>query len=127
MPCLVLQSQVFQVARVLKVCLLQVYSNPLFLSEGALPPTQLNKLSDSATAADSVAEGPIAIASLQIHQDAACASAAESASRLESEQAADHGSTAEAASQLRTDLALTADAALHTEQSAKQTSATESA
>lgn len=111
----------------LKVCLLQVYSNPLFLSERALPPKQLNKLSDSATAADSVAEGPIAIASLQIHQDAACASAAESASRLESEQAADHGSTAEAASQLRTDLALTADAALHTEQSAKQTSATESA
>ena len=72
----------FQVARVLKVCLLQVYSNPLFLSEGALPPTQLNKLSDRAT----VAETSTAIASLQIHQDATCASAAGSASGLESEQ-----------------------------------------
>ena len=110
----------------LKVCLLQVYSNPLFLSEGALPPRQLNKLSDSATVADSTAEGPTAIASLHINQDAAFASAAESASRLESEQAADHGLTAAAASQLGTDLALTTDAALHTEQRAEQTSASES-
>ena len=114
-------------ACVLKVCLLQVCSNPLFLSEGALPPTQLNKLSDSATAADFPAEVPTAIASTQINQDAAFASAAESASRLESEQAADHGSTAEAASQLRTDLALSAGADLHTDQSAEPTSASESA
>ena len=110
----------------LKVCLLQVYSNPLFLAEGALPPTQLNKLSDSATVADSTAEGSTAIASLQIHQDAACASAAGSASGLESEQAADNGSTPEAASLLCTGLALTADTALLTAKSAEQTSASES-
>ena len=98
----------------------------MFLSEGALLPTQLNKLSDSATVADSTAEGLTAIASLQIHQDAACASAAGSASGLGSEQAADHGSTADAASLLCTGLALTADTALLTEKSAEQTSASES-
>ncbi len=113
--------------------MLQMYSNPLFLSEHAQPATQLNKLSDAAPVADSTAEAPAATAESattpQTNQIADCVPVAESASRPDSEQAADHGSVAEAASQLHSDLALTADAAsqLHTEQDAEETSATDAA
>lgn len=62
-------------------------------------------LSDGGAVADSTTEGPAAFSS-QISKDAPCVSAAEPISRLDSEQAADHGLTAEAASQRSCDLAL---------------------
>ena len=65
---------------------LQTYSNPLFLSGQALPATQLNQLSSSATDDGTVA----AVAESALRLPSQHAPAADSASRLHSEQDADH-------------------------------------
>ena len=107
--------------------MLQTYSNPLFLSGQALPATQLNQLSSSATDDGTVAaaaepaprlpsqHAPAADSASRLHseQDADHLSASVSASRLHSEQDADSASCGKAASQLQhaQDEASTAEAA----------------
>ena len=95
---------------------MQVYSNPLFLSEQVQPATQLNKLSGVALVADSTAEGPAATAeSTATPQTADCVAAAQSASRSDSEQASEETSGTDASSQLQS------------EQDAEETSADDAA